>query len=461
MDLARRLADLEIPQAMPFALDDDRRPMAVFNWYFRTLPRLGIRSINTWRAYSLDVFRFARFLSSSGKTLLDATVDDIEAYRNVRLLGGDNPVSEQTWTREVVALEGFYRWAATKGLIAEQPFVYRQTGQRSRNTAKSRRHLDRDVRSLTFDQFVFFRNVGLRGLLPDGTSDRRFTGQHRLRNTLFADLLVTTGLRLEEASTLLVCEIPVGGGQDASEVIRLGDFTAKGNKPRDVRLPARLVRSLAFYVRSERSFVLARANEQHWIATWAGMVWRVEWAEPGSSVTGGFRGAAGTVKVARLLPAERLRLVVEHKGTLEPIALFVGQAGHPVQPEGWERVFQRASERCASFEGEPGVPPMPRSVTPHLLRHSYAVHTLRELVKDQIRQETGRKAGGETPGITALRHIAGNPVRNLQKLLGHSQVSTTYIYLDSLDDTNTAVDVAVASWSEELDYDDIAVGRET
>ncbi len=370
MNLAGRLADLEIPEAMPFALDDDGRPIAAFNLYFRMLPRLGVRSINTWKAYSLDVFRFARFLSSSGMTLLEATVDDIEAYRKVRLLGADNPVSEQTWTREVVALEGFYRWAETKGLIAKQPFVYRQTGQRCRNTAKSRRRLDRDVRSLTFDQFVFFRNVGLRGLFPDGSSDGRFAGQHRLRNTLFADLLVTTGLRLEEASTLLVCEIPVGEGHDESAVIRLGDFTAKGNRPRDVRLPARLVRSLAFYVRSERSFVVARANDQPSIATWAGATWRVEWAEPGKSVTGHFRGPAGTVKVARLLPAERLRLVVDRTGTLEPIALFVGQAGRPVQPEAWERVFQRASERCASFEGEPGVPPMPKSVTPHLLRHS-------------------------------------------------------------------------------------------
>jgi len=461
MDLARRLADLEIPEAMPFALDDDGRPMAEFNLYFRMLPRLGVRSINTWKAYSLDVFRFARFLSTSGKPLLDATIDDIEAYRKVRLLGGDNPVGEQTWTREVVALEGFYRWAVTKGLIAEQPFVYRQTGQRCRNTAKSRRRLDRDVRSLSFDQFVFFRNVGLRGLLPDGSSDTRFIGQHRLRNTLFADLLVTTGLRLEEASTLLACEIPVGDAHERSAVIRLGDFTAKGNKPRDVRLPARLVRSLAFYLRSERSFVVARANEQQSITAWAGAAWRCQWAEPRISVTGSFRGPAGSVKVARLLPAERLRLVVDHKGSLEPIALFVGQAGRPLQPEAWERVFQRASERCASFEAAPGVPPMPRSVTPHLLRHSYAVHTLRELVRDQIRQETGRQAGGDTPGITALRHIAGNPVRILQKLLGHSQVSTTYIYLDSLDDTNAAVDAAVASWSEDLDYDDIAVGHPT
>ncbi|MDQ6910938.1 MAG: hypothetical protein M3Z84_09190, partial [Actinomycetota bacterium] len=139
-------------------------------------------------------------------------------------------------------------------------------------------------------------------------------------------------------------------------------------------------------------------------------------------MTGHFRGPAGTVKVARLLPAERLRLVVDRTGTLEPIALFVGQAGRPVQPEAWERVFQRASERCASFEGEPGVPPMPKSVTPHLLRHSYAVHTLRELVKDQIRRETDREAGGEAPGITALKHVAGNPVRILQKLLGHAHV---------------------------------------
>src|SRR3546814_2245730 len=63
------------------------------------------------------------------------------------------------------------------------------------------------VRFVTMDDYRIFRDVGLRGLALDGTERPGARDRNGLRNALFADLLVTTGLRLEEASGLLADEL--------------------------------------------------------------------------------------------------------------------------------------------------------------------------------------------------------------------------------------------------------------
>ncbi len=65
----------------------------------------------------------------------------------------------------------------------------------------------------------------------------------------------------------------------------------------------------------------------------------------------------------------------------------------------------------------------------------------------------------DEPGTTALRHVAENPLRRLQKLLGHSHVATTYTYLDSLDETNELVDAALERCDTEATWADLVGGR--
>ncbi|MGE6057362.1 hypothetical protein ACQJ2V_28445, partial [Klebsiella variicola subsp. variicola] len=77
----------------------------------------------------------------------------------------------------------------------------------ARNDAYERVARRSDVRFVTMDDYRIFREVGLRGLTPDGTERLGARDRNGLRNALFADLLVTTGLRLEEASGLLTAEL--------------------------------------------------------------------------------------------------------------------------------------------------------------------------------------------------------------------------------------------------------------
>lgn len=65
-----------------------------------------------------------------------------------------------------------------------------------------------DVRFVNLDHFLIFRDVGLRGREPDGHEDSAWCGRHGERNALFAELVVPTGLRLEEAASLLATEMP-------------------------------------------------------------------------------------------------------------------------------------------------------------------------------------------------------------------------------------------------------------
>ncbi len=59
------------------------------------------------------------------------------------------------------------------------------------------------MRFVPFEDYLLWRDVGLRGRLPDGRADPSWRGRHDERNALFADLLIYTGMRLGEASCLL------------------------------------------------------------------------------------------------------------------------------------------------------------------------------------------------------------------------------------------------------------------
>ncbi|MFB6878666.1 hypothetical protein [Streptomyces sp. NPDC056323] len=64
-----------------------------------------------------------------------------------------------------------------------------------------------DVRHLSFGQWRFLKQVGLRGLLPDDRMDRSFRGSAPLRNSSAGELAVTTGMRLREFTCLLDIEV--------------------------------------------------------------------------------------------------------------------------------------------------------------------------------------------------------------------------------------------------------------
>jgi len=100
----------------------------------------------------------------------------------------------------------------------------------------------------------------------------------------------------------------------------------------------------------------------------------------------------------------------------------------------WEAIFLRASARCRDM----GLRDM--HVTPHMLRHSFAVHMLSLLLREQIGWVTGEAAH---PFGAAWRRVIGDPLLKLQRLMGHARIESTYIYLDHLAEAQEIVDAGV------------------
>jgi hypothetical protein len=133
-------------------------------------------------------------------------------------LGGpaDQRVSVATWRRSTAALDKCAAWADYAGRIEELPFRYADrtvwTPQGPKNvrvnTASEPDPGPAPVNFLAFEDYLLWRDVGLRGRLPDGSTDATWRGRHDEGNVLFADLLIYTGMRLGEASSLLVGELP-------------------------------------------------------------------------------------------------------------------------------------------------------------------------------------------------------------------------------------------------------------
>jgi len=118
------------------------------------------------------------------------------------------------------------------------------------------------------------------------------------------------------------------------------------------------------------------------------------------------------------------------------LALWLTEGGLPMPMASWQAVFRRASARCRSFG-------IDIDVTPHMLRHSFAVHMLTLLLREQIGWMLEERAGRMSP---AYRRLIGDPLLKLQRLMGHTRIESTYIYLDHLDDSQALVDAAVERW---------------
>jgi integrase len=117
--------------------------------------------------------------------------------------------------------------------------------------------------------------------------------------------------------------------------------------------------------------------------------------------------------------------------------LWLNEAGRPMTSPAWAAVFRRASMRCRALG-------IDLDVTPHALRHTF-VHMLSMLIREQIGAVLADGPPDE-PGSAAYRRMIGDPLQKLQRLLGHASIASTYIYLDSLEESRALVEAAAERW---------------
>ena len=224
---------------------------------------------------------------------------------------------------------------------------------------------------------------------------------------------------------------------------RLPAAIAKGNKGREVRVPLRLLRRLNDYAELERANAVAI-----FAARMAGSKLKMPVTMSGAdrhSVLIDDGDGPRRVRLDLLSPENRSRLICRsHNGAPEPALLWLTEAGLPVAAATWESIFRRASRRCRDHG-------IDIDVCPHSLRHTFAVHMLEMLIREQIGavldSRNGTAAGA---GDAAYRRMIGDPLQKLQRLMGHASIASTYIYLDSLEESRALVDAAVIRWDANL-----------
>lgn len=439
---------------VPFILDDAGAYDPDLNRFFRTCATMGVRSAHSLKAYARDLVTWLRFLSEhrAGRSIWQGDREDIAAYHAARRRSQPcHRISAASWNRSVAALEKFYNWALEEGLVARSPFTHGTAWRRApggrlvamrvnRGYERAARH--GDMRFVDLERYRQFRDVGLRGLASDDHKSVDWRGRHGERNALFAELLVTTGLRLSEAASLLLIELPqsqdtLGRAAKRSIPYRVAAATAKGNKAREIRLPLRLLRRLIDYAELERANILARRASQFASADTDAI--RMI-AYDGGAVTIADGKRETRIRLDLLSPADRQRLVYADTGA--PVLLWLAENGRPMTTAAWETVFCRARARCSAAR-------LDLAVTPHALRHTFAVHMLSMLIRAQIGSVLRDRR--DDAGAAAYRRMIGDPLQKLQRLLGHASIASTYIYLDSLEESRSLVEAAAERWSDEME----------
>lgn len=431
---ARRAA---LPAGCPVLMDDRWHPVEPWLTYFRILAGAVARS--TLRNYAYDALRFASFLEKRGTSVGDACQEDIVAYRDSRRRTASRPVSPATWQRETVVIRGIYSLLRQQGVLQRDPWI---TLGRATVLGRPWRE-EPDIRPLSFEQWRFFRDVGLAGRTIGGQLDESWRGRNPLRGVTGAEIAVTTGMRVSEFSTLLDAEVPRAVGDRGGSVL-LG-ACAKYQKRRRVHLPATTLRAVDLYRSTERRATVRASAESLWKRrSELFLVQEIDTA------VGVVRGSIGGIKQRwrlHLLPPDLRRIAVtEVEGGVESTGLFLGRGGLPMSLRAWHATFEAANQRVLA-EGDQTLRGRRAKITPHDLRHTFAVVLLKALTDIALARENDRRAGHLGP-FTLSEHIAINPRLTVQRLLGHSDPSTTMIYLRYIEDTDAIIQNVFDSWSD-------------
>lgn len=430
---------------MPVVVDADlrfedgghARAAAVVNQWLWELPVRGVHSPRSWEVYARALKAWLEFLAEADVAVFGSRAGlraVLGSYAEYRLAG---PLtarwSGSSWNLNMTVLTGFYEWAVDQGYAEAVPFSFAVARhlkdgllvETRRNLAKVRTAKPHTTLKYLEPEFADLLVRALDGMLPDGTPDSSFRGRNPGRNSAMARLVLSSGLRKQEFTYLLVHEVPPLPMEPTPLPVPLpvGAAIAKGGKQRTTWVSYEALEAVHRYVRLERELAVAGSSWRP--APHSGpplVVTNPDWH---GGTIGGRR-----VAWASLAPDERLRLVDDSGGTL---LLGVQTDGSPFLD--WATVLRRAADGIrARFD-----PRFPH-VKPHRLRHTMAMRTLETLVAGYYQQAARVVLDTGADAAMAFYLTKADPLMVLRDLLGHSTVTTTQVYVSKLDMTRVFAD---------------------
>lgn len=397
--LSPLIKNLGLNEGLPFTIDDGNKCDVILNNFFLSLASPQSRSVNTWRTYAEQLSFFFRFLASDGKTWRDATHHDLLRYYRIRRINeSDLKISARSWNVFVAALKRFYEWAVKNSHLLVVPFDYRNVQSGSPHAIFGELVISIDMKERGVEKDIkYLTEEDFREKLLPAVSQTR----QGIRNALFVRLLMRSGLRADEAVKVRLSMLPDPdhsryAGRKTCPMTVLG----KGQKERTVRVPKSWLRDAQRYIEWDRADATDRWDKLH--------------------------PCADANKMG-------------HKDYL-----FVTEAGTPISYAAMYAMMRKAGEKARfNFKAHP-----------HMLRHSYAIYQLSAMIKALLElRSTKYSSTGE-----AYRRMIQDPLRKLQRLLGHSSITTTFVYLDYVDDIDEIVDVTLdeEGFNVEDGYEDVS-----
>ncbi len=408
---------------------------------------LSTKSENTEATYATSVAIWVRESQSAGLDPLYMDFDTLQEYRDeVRL--GDHGVSPGTWNQGLHALKRFNDATVRAGHVPES--LLDDSDWRALQLDEARIFWPRVV-----DPQVYrvFRSVGLSAMTLRGRMTHAgYAMRTPVRDRLYADFLLAHGLRRAEASHMTLFDLP---------------RRRPGMRTNDMHIPASIAKwRSGRTVPEERSWAgrLEAYHDGEWFTTvetmqkalrrqrdrWL-LVEHVDGRFEATQTRLTIRGRQNQKVLANLTKGERMSLVCtpdvarsiarepgmgEALGAMKdswivPCGIFPGTRSPMIGPEAWSLTFRQANARVASALNEYGHPPGQR-VTPHLLRHTYAVNTLIDLmttISQEDREYLASISAARATDTAVLRRRYMNPLVAVQQRLGHRSLKTTIVYL--------------------------------
>ena len=313
------------------------------------------KDAKTMREYAYIVRRFVHFLQSRGRDLLDATESDFTAYRVMRTALQDRPVGDAAWAKEAQLINQLYRWLVEQGHLRHRPLRMTRKG---RNPLTSRVRRGMDIRHMTLAQYRYFRDVGLGGQLPNSQASNVFRGRAPIRNRAAADLALSTGMRPEEWSTVLLPDSGLGGAglaspsnspcRHARNTASTARSTCRGRCGRRGKLPTDRAPGTGRSIGE----ILGRRRQELFIVD------HID--HEAGKLCGVLDGRRRTFTMSAMGPDLRRITVQENDNGLEPLAVFIGNGGQMLGPSSWYPSAVMPGSGCQAHAGQPEVPLLPR-----------------------------------------------------------------------------------------------------
>ncbi|MCA1217839.1 integrase [Streptomyces sp. 8L] len=381
----------------------------------------------TKRNYATDIRILLTYLSSRGVYWRRASPQDLLNYRSWRCDAPQNPrrIGGSKWNREAAAFTRLFKWAK----VVPLPVDASRLEDRAADAVSAR------VSWLTPRTWGLWSDIGLRGHGRDGAPAWGWEARTEARNTSFVRFTLSSGLRRQEAGSLLTFELPAQRLQHGRYLhAQLAGAVTRSKNGRTYYASVESVGQVETYVQSERAWAVQRA--QH-----LGRYEQLDQMRLVTKVTGGRarkvfwvdrNGVEGQQLLTRLGWQERQWLFLEGPQGPEPAWLWLTEQGMPMLPDRWNQVFTSTNSRCEEVLLTPAEREVGRDLravevrgktpyaTPHSTRHSFALYML--ILLNQLMEA---RFGLTKEDRRDFALLFGDPWWMVKTLLGHADVETT------------------------------------